>query len=105
MRRLLALLMTLGAVAAFMRGASQGFLGRFAGVVGAFALLAVALAVVRERDWGFGAAFLLGICWLWATVALRVQDVIQPGGFAMWLAWSVAVIVLSVRGRAREDAR
>jgi hypothetical protein len=99
-KRVLAALLTAGAVAAFLRGASQGFLGRFAGVLGAGAILVVVLAVMRERDWAFGAAFLLGVCWLWAVVALRVQDVIAPGGFAVWLAWSVGVIVLSVRGRS-----
>jgi hypothetical protein len=100
LRTVVAILLAGAAGAAFMRGASEGFLGRSAGVLAAAAMLAVAIAVLREQDWGWGAAFFLGICWLWAAVALRVQDVLQPGEFAMWLAWSVGVIVASVRGRS-----
>ena len=100
LRTLTALLLTFAAVAAFLRGASAGFLGRLAGVMAAAAMLAVALAVIREQDWAWGAAFLLGICWAWATVALRVQGVLQPGDVVLWLAWSVSIIVASVRGRS-----
>jgi hypothetical protein len=100
LRTALATLLTAAAVGAFLRGASQGFLGRFAGVIAAGLLLAVALAVLREQDWAWGAAFFLGICWFWAAVALRVQDVLRPREVVMWLAWSVLVIVASVRGRS-----
>jgi hypothetical protein len=100
LRTLTAVLLVGAAAAAFMRGASAGFLGRFAGVLAAGALLAVALAVMREQKWAWGASFFLGICWLWAAVALRVQGVLRPKEVAMWLAWSVAIIVASVRGRS-----
>jgi hypothetical protein len=95
-----AVLLCGAAVGAVARGANASFVGRLAGVLAAAALVAVAVGVIRERDWGWGAAFFLGICWMWATIALRVQGVLQPGEVAMWLAWSVIVIVASVRGRA-----
>jgi len=94
-----AVLLCGAAVGAVGRGANASFVGRLAGVLAAGALVAVAIAVMRERDWGWGAAFLIGICWSWATIALRVQGVLQPGEVAMWLAWSVTVVVASVRGR------
>lgn len=100
LRTLTAVLLVAAAIAALMRGADASFLGRFAVVVAAAALLAVALAVLREQDWAWGAAFLVGVCWFWAAVALRVQAVLQPREVVVWLAWSVAVIVASVRGRS-----
>lgn len=93
-------LLIAAAIAAVVRGANASFVGRFAGVLAAGALTSVALAVFRERDWGWGAAFFLGICWFWAAVALRVQDVLRVAEAVMWLAWAVIVIVASVRGRS-----
>jgi hypothetical protein len=94
-----AVLLTAAAIAAVLRGANASFVGRAAGVLAAGALLAVAISVMREQAWAWGATFLLGICWSWAAIALRVQDVLGPGEMLMWLAWSIVVIVASVRGR------
>lgn len=94
-----AVLLAAASIAAVLRGANASPFGRFASVLAAAALLGVALAVLREQPWAWGATFLLGICWSWAAIALRVQDVLGPGEMLMWLAWSVTVIVASVRGR------
>jgi hypothetical protein len=62
-------------------------------------LLLVAVAVLRKQDWAWGVAFLLGLCWFWAAIALRVQGVLAPAEIFLWLAWSVTVMIATVRGR------
>ena len=95
----MAVLLGGAALATIVRVLDSSFVGRFAGVLAAGALVAVALAVRREQQWAWGAAFLLGLCWFWAAIALRVQDVLSVGEGLLWLAWSAIVIVASVRGR------
>jgi hypothetical protein len=55
--------------------------------------------VWRKQPWAVGSAFLLGICWFWAAFALRAQGSFGAGELVAWLAWSIVVIVASVRSR------
>jgi hypothetical protein len=41
----------------------------------------------------------LGLFWLWAVVAVSLQGVIAAPGLGVWLAWSLVVMIGSVRGR------
>lgn len=100
LRMATAVLLIGASIAAVVRGANASFLGRTVCVVGAGASLAVALAVLRERRWAWGAASLLGICWAWVVVALRVRNFLDVGEVVMWLAWSMSVIAASLRGRS-----
>ena len=103
-RLLTAVLLAVAAAATIVRIANASAVGRVAGVLAAFALGAVSFAVYRDRDWAFGAAFFLGLCWFWASIALRVQGVLGAGEVALWLAWSVTVMIATVRGRT-DDGR
>jgi hypothetical protein len=85
-----------GAVAS---AADANDVGRVAGVFAAAFLVLVAVNVLREQVWAYGCAFLLGICWFWAVVALAVAGSLRSGEVIGWLAWSVIVVVGSVRSR------
>ena len=99
-RPLIAVLLGVAAIGTLVRVANASALGRVTGVGAIVALIVVALGVLREEDWAFGAAFFLGLCWFWAAIALRVQGVLAPAEIFLWLAWSVAVMIATVRGRA-----
>jgi hypothetical protein len=96
---MLSVLLAVAAGATIVRIANASVVGRFAGVGAAVALVVVAVATWQRRDWAFGAAFLLGLCWFWAAIALRVQGVLAAGEITLWLAWAVTVMIASVRGR------
>ena len=53
----------------------------------------VAYGAWGRQRWAIGTAFLLGLCWLWATVALRAQGSFGLAELTVWLAWSVIVLV------------
>jgi hypothetical protein len=99
-RPLIAVLLAVAALGTIVRIANASALGRVAGVGAVVMLIVVALAVLREEQWAFGAAFFLGLCWFWAAIALRVQGVLAPAEIFLWLAWSVTVMIATVRGRA-----
>ncbi len=99
-RVVVALLLTAAAIGSVFRSANASSFGRFGGGVAAAALLAVAIGVARERRWADGSAFFLGLFWLWAAVALRIQGVIGAPEIFVWLAWSIAVITGSIRVRS-----
>ena len=99
-RPLVAVLLGAAAIGAIFRSANASSVGRAGGWLAAAALAAVAVGVLRDRRWAYGAAFFLGLFWLWAAVALRVQAVLgTPEGFA-WILWSLVVITGSVRARS-----
>jgi hypothetical protein len=98
-RIVVALLMIAASFGTIIRASDASLLGRVGGVFAAAAMLGVGIAVVRRQQWAFGVAFLLGLCWFWAVLALRIQGVLPPAEVAMWLAWSVIVIVGTIRGR------
>ena len=76
--------------------------GRSGGVVAAGILAVVAAGSAAGAGWALGAAFLMGLFWLWATVALTVQRLFGPGETLIWLAWSFGVLVSSVWARRTE---
>ena len=98
-RLILAALMIVAAFAAIVRVSDSGALGRVAGVIAAVMIFGIGVAVYRRQVWAFGLAFLLGLCWFWAVLALRIQGRLAPMEIAMWLAWSVIVMVGTIRGR------
>lgn len=73
--------------------------GRLSAVVAAALLVAVAAGCLRARAWALGAAFILGLCWTWATVALTLQATFTPAQTFMWLAWAFGVMLASVRAK------
>lgn len=87
------------AFGALARSVNASDFGRIGGLVAAIALVGVGIGVLRGRRWALGAAFFLGLFWLWAAVALRIQGVIGSPEIVIWLAWSVAVIAGSVKAR------
>jgi hypothetical protein len=101
-RSLLGALLGVAAVGAIARSANAGSLGRISGVFAAMAMGAVAVGVLRRRPWAYGSAFLLGVFWLWAVVALRIQGEMEAREFVVWLAWSIVVTMTSVRARSSE---
>ena len=92
-------LLAAAAVGAIARSADGSSVGRAGGVLAAVALAAVGVGVARGSRWASGAAFFLGIFWLWAAVALRVQGVMDAPEIFIWLAWSLAVIAGSLKAR------
>lgn len=98
-RALVPALLGVAAAGAVLRSANSSSVGRAAGVLAAAAIGLVAVGVWRERRWAYGAAFFLGLFWLWAVVALGVQGVIAAPEILGWVAWSVAVLVGAVRSR------
>ncbi|MGH2758211.1 MAG: hypothetical protein ACRDKJ_01470 [Actinomycetota bacterium] len=99
-RLLVAALLGAAAIGAVFRSANASTVGQVGGWLAAAALAAVAVGVARERRWAYGSAFFLGLFWLWAAVALRIQGVMGAPEIFAWLIWSVAVIVGSVRVRS-----
>lgn len=99
-RVVVAVLLGAAAVGALVISADASSVGRFGGIVAAAILALVGAGVARSRRWAMGAAFFLGVCWLWATLALRLQGVMAGIDVAVWLTWSVAVMVGSVRARS-----
>ena len=99
-RVLVAMLLGAAAIGAVFRSANASTVGQAGGWLAAVALAAVAVGVVCERRWAHGAAFFLGLFWLWAAVALRIQGVMGTPEIFIWLVWSVTVIAGSVRVRA-----
>jgi hypothetical protein len=88
------------AIGALIESANASPVGRMGGLFAAVALTAVGVGVFRQRPWAYGAAFLLGLCWLWATLALRLQGHMGTAEVVTWLAWALVVMVGSVRARA-----
>jgi hypothetical protein len=97
-----ALLLAGAALGAVVRGANASIVGRVAGVFAALVLVVVGVSAWRGQRWASGAAFLLAVCWGWATLALVLQGVIGGAEAVIWLVWSGVVIAASVVGR---DAR
>lgn len=95
----LVVLLAVGAVAALGRGLTATPLTRLGTVVGAFLLVGVAYGAHRRRGWELGAAFFLGLFWLWAAVALGLQGRMGPAQTLGWIAWAGVVMVVSVAAR------
>jgi hypothetical protein len=98
-RALTSALLTVAAVGAVAQSLNASVVGRVAGVLAGLLMVGVALGVWRRQAWAIGSAFLLGVCWFWAAVALRAQGSFGAGELALWLAWSIVVIVASVQSR------
>jgi hypothetical protein len=96
---LTSVLLAAAAAGSVLQSADASSVGRVAGVLAALVLALVAYGVWRRQRWAVGGAFLLGICWLWATLALKTQGYLSAGELVVWLAWSLIVIVASVRTR------
>ncbi len=94
-----ALLLGGAAVGAIVRSANASDVGRVGGVFAALALLVVGVCAWRGQRWASGAAFLLAVCWIWASLALAIQGVIGGAEAAIWLVWAGLVIAGSVSGR------
>ena len=92
-------LLAAAAVGAIVRSANASDAGRVGGALAALMLLVVGVFAWRGERWAAGLAFLLAVCWAWATLALAIQGVIGFGEAFIWLGWSVVVIAASVRGR------
>lgn len=88
------------AIGAIVQSADASTVGRVGGVVAAIALATVGVGVGVGRRWALGAAFFLGIFWLWAALALRIQGVMTGVEVVVWLAWSVIVIAGTLKARA-----
>ena len=99
MAKLTALLLGLAAIGAVVQSANASDLGRVGAGLAALAMLGVAYGVLRRQTWAFGSAFLLGVCWLWAVIALTLQGSFSALAMVVWLAWSIVLIVTSVRLR------
>lgn len=93
-------LLGVAGVGAIAVSADSSAVGRVAGLLAALSLGVVSAGVLRGRNWAYGAAFLLGLFWLWATLALRIQGVMTGPEVVAWLAWSVVVMAGSVRARS-----
>jgi hypothetical protein len=98
-RILSAVLLVGAAVGAVARGSDASAVGRVAGVLAALGLCAVAHGLWRGRRWASGAAFFLGLFWLWATLALRMQGLLGVPESAVWIAWAIVVMMASIRAR------
>lgn len=92
-------LLAAAAIGAIVVSADGSALGRLGGIIAAVTLGVVAAGSVRGRNWALGAAFFLGLFWLWATLALRLQGVMTGLEVVVWLSWSVVVMIGSVRAR------
>lgn len=99
-RALVALLLAGAAIGALTRSADASDLGRAGGIFAVAVLGVVGVGVWRGRRWAEGAAFFLGVFWLWAAVALRIQGVMRGPEVALWLAWSLAVIGGTLKARS-----
>ena len=88
------------AVGAVRVSANASPFGRLGGVLAAAVLVVVAVGFVRAWRWAYGIAFLLGLFWLWAAVALAVQAEMSLLQAIVWIAWSVVIMTAAVRARA-----
>jgi hypothetical protein len=95
-----ALLLAAAAVGAVAISASASAFGRVGGVFAAAVLAVVAVGMVRVWRWAYGVAFLLGLFWLWAVIALAIQGQMSLLPMIVWIAWSVVVMAAAVRARA-----
>ena len=100
-RGLTAVLLGGAALGAIVRSANASDVGRFGGTAAAVVLVLVGVAAWRGARWASGVAFLLAVCWAWASLALLVQGVIGGAEAALWLVWSALVIWAAVVGRER----
>lgn len=87
-------------IGAIVVSADASAVGRTGGFLAAAALVVVSAGVARAKPWAHGAAFFLGLFWLWATLALRIQGVMTGPEVLGWLAWSVVVMAGSVKARS-----
>jgi hypothetical protein len=92
-------LLCVAAVGAVAQSANATSFGRFGGVMAAVLLVVVALGLVRTWRWASGLAFVLGLLWLWASVALAVQRQLSLLQAIVWIAWSIGVMVAAVAAR------
>lgn len=99
-RWVVAILLGAAAIGAFVRSADASDLGRIGGIFAMAVLVVVGVGVWRGRRWAEGAAFFFGVFWLWAALALRIQGVIRGAEAVVWLAWSAAVIVGTLKTRS-----
>lgn len=95
----LSVLLAVAAIGAVLRSVDGQRLTRLAAVVVALVLGWIAAGTLRGRAWALGSAFLLGLFWLWAAVALGLQQRFGAGEAALWISWSVGVIVTSIGAR------
>lgn len=99
-RIVVGVLLALAAGAALAQSFDSGTLGRLGALAAAAVMGVVGVGVLRHRAWAEGAAFFLGLFWLWATLALRIQGAMSAPEVYVWLPWSLAVIIGSLRARA-----
>ena len=99
-RGMAAVLLGAAAVGAVVVSANASPFGRVGGVLAAAALIVVAVGIVRAWRWAFGVAFLLGLFWLWAAIALGIQGQMSAVQMIVWIAWSVVIMAVAVRARA-----
>lgn len=97
-------LLGIAATAAVVQALRATALTRMLSMAAAIILGAVGAACLRARGWAVGSAFFLGLFWLWAAAALGVQGRLGGLGVAGWMAWSIIVMVLSVRVRRDEGS-
>jgi hypothetical protein len=97
-----AVLLGFASIGAIVTAADASVVGRVAGVFAATLLVLVAVGVARGRLWAYGSALLLGLCWFWAAFALWLAGSLRSPEAIGWLAWSVVVVVGSVRSRAAD---
>jgi hypothetical protein len=95
-----AALLVVAAIGAIVQSANASDVGRLAAGFAALVMAGVAYGVLRRQSWAFGSVFLLGICWFWAAVALTAQGSFSAAELFVWLAWSIVMVVASVRMRA-----
>ena len=100
-----AALLAAAAVGAVRISASASPLGRVGGVMAATMLVVVAVGFVRAWRWAYGIAFVLGLFWLWASVALAVQAQMSVLQAIVWIAWSVVIMTAAVRAHAGAERR
>jgi hypothetical protein len=94
-----AALLVAAAIGAVRVSANASPFGRLGGVLAAAVLVLVAVGFVRRWSWSFGIAFILGLFWLWAAVALAIQGQMSALAAIVWIAWSVVIMTAAVRAR------
>ena len=100
-RLTVAVLLAVAAVGALARSVNGSDVARVAGIIAASFLGVIAFGVIRDRAWAYGSAFFIGLCWLWASIALLVQGVLGGTEIVLWMAWAVLVMAMSVRMRPK----
>lgn len=99
-----AILLGAAAIGAVIRSANASVIGRIGGVSAAVILVVTGVAAWRGQRWAAGVAFLVALCWTWASLALVIQGAIGGAETAIWLTWSAVVIWASVTGRERDTS-